>query len=172
MSPASINAILNSSVIDDELPPKTRPLIGEIDFFRQTDLSTCLLLVYMILLTILTPETPLTKTLFVLHAAAWRIWHTAGIGSMLSSQSKSKGWVRHFVKFGEGRAEGWREWRGVYHISLVGCWTSFFMAGWKCYSLPEYWGYGTGFALLTHTIGVVSSIPFFPRTEMRAGTDF
>lgn len=155
MSPASINTILSSPAVDDELPPKTRPLIGEVDLFRQTDLSTCLLLVYMILLTILTPETPMAKAMFVLHAAAWRIWHTVGIGSVLSSQSRSKGWVRHFVKVGEGRIEAWKEWRGIYHISLVGCWASFFMAGWKCYSVPEYWGHGTGFALLTHTIGVL-----------------
>lgn len=157
MSPGSINSVLNTAIVDDELPPKTRPLIGEFDLFRQTDLSTCLLLFYMILLTALTPKTAFTKTLFVLHAAAWRVWHTVGIGSVLMSQSKSKGWIRHFVKVGEGRIEAWTEWKGIYHISLIGCWASFFMAGWKCYSLPETWGYGNSFALLTHTLGMVSS---------------
>ena len=142
---------------DDELPPKSRPLIGKPDLFRQTDLSTCLLLLYMFLVTMLTPDTAFTRFLFVVHAVTWRIWHTAGIGSVLVTQSKSKAWIRHFVKMGEGRVESWREWRGLYHISLIGCWASFFAAGWRCYSVPENWGYGHGFALLKHTIGVVST---------------
>ena len=110
----------------------------------------------MLLLTALSQNTGLIKSFFLLHAVAWRIWHTVGIGSILVSQSRSKGWIRHFVRVGEGRLEAWREWQGIYHISLIGCWASFFMAGWKYYSIPEFWGYGSGFALLAHTIGMVS----------------
>ncbi|KAI5785603.1 phospholipid methyltransferase-domain-containing protein [Peziza echinospora] len=151
MSP--ISSVLVTT--DEELPPKTRPVVGKPDLFRQTDLTTLLLIAYTIILTALTSNSTLTKTLFIIHAGLWRLWHTAGIGSVLVKQSRSKAWIRHFVKVGEGRIEAWREWRGLYHISLVGCWASFFAAGWKCYMAPESWGYGNGFALLTHTIGLM-----------------
>lgn len=156
MSPTSNNGILSSVMVDDNVPPKTRSLVSKPGLFCQAHLATFILLSYMLLLTALSQNTGLTKSLFLLHAVAWRIWHTAGIGSILVSQSKSKGWIRHFVRVGEGRLEAWREWQGIYHISLIGCWASFFMAGWKYYKLPEFWGYGSGFALLAHTIGIVS----------------
>src|SRR5690606_26449321 len=76
-------------------------------------------------------------------------------GYILRSQSNRKDWIRHFVKVGEGRVEAWREWRGIYHISLVGCWASFLAASIKCYEVPENWGYGGDSALLKHTIGVL-----------------
>ncbi|KAF8473459.1 phosphatidylethanolamine methyltransferase [Kalaharituber pfeilii] len=153
MSPTSFHGV--PLIEDDEMPPKGRALIGKPDLFRQTDLSTFLLLLYVTFLTLFTPDTAAAKFLFVLHAAAWRLWYSAGIGAVLNAQSKGKAWIRHFVRVGEGRREAWGEWKGMYHMSLVGCWASFFAAGYKCYNVPDYWGYGNGFALLTHTIGVM-----------------
>ncbi|EPE24405.1 hypothetical protein GLAREA_08257 [Glarea lozoyensis ATCC 20868] len=132
-------------------PIATHNMIGNIDLFRITDLSVILLQGYILLITLWTPNTRFFQAVFVLNALAWRIWYTAGLGLILHGQSNKKMWTRHFVKYGESTDEAWRQWKGMYHLSMTMCYASFVAAVWKLYSFPPDWGYGL--VLLKHVIG-------------------
>ncbi|KAJ3555576.1 hypothetical protein NPX13_g10329 [Xylaria arbuscula] len=125
--------------------------LGNIDLFRSTDYSTCLLISYLAVLALVTPQTSFWQFLFVAHAFAWRVWYSVGLGSILHRQSEDKMWTRHFLKFGDTTDEAWRQWKGMYHISHMLCYASFIAACWKMYSVPVDWSYD--FVLLRHVIG-------------------
>jgi len=124
---------------------------GNFDFFRITDVAVLLLQAYMFLITAFTPSTPTFQFFFVLNALVWRLWYSVGLGIILDRQSNQKMWTRHFVKFGDSTEEAWRQWKGMYHLSLTMCHASFIAATWKMYSVPSDWGYGL--VLLKHVIG-------------------
>lgn len=134
-------------------PPAVHNLmgIGNLDLFRITDVSILLLQAYFILLTAVTPSTPLWQAIFLSNAIVWRLWYTIGLGYILDSQSDRKMWTRHFVKFGESTEEAWRQWKGMYHLSMTMCYASFIAAAWKMYSFPDDWAYGL--VLLKHVLG-------------------
>lgn len=132
-------------------PRSTHGLVGSVDFHRVTDVSVFLIQLLFFALTILTPSTPTYQFIFIVNAALWRIWYSVGIGYILNRQSARKSWTRHFVKFGEGQDEAWRQWKGIYHISMTACYASFIAAAWKVYALPQDWGYGL--AILKHVLG-------------------
>ncbi|PWW72474.1 phosphatidylethanolamine N-methyltransferase [Tuber magnatum] len=131
---------------------KERRLIGKFDMFYNTHLCAALLIFYLVVGAVVTPNTPMVKVIFLLHAFGWRVWHTIGIGSILVGQSQNKAWFRHFLKFGQTREEAWDQWKGLYHVSLVMCHASFFAAGWKFYSLPAG---QEGMSLFRHTLGIL-----------------
>ncbi len=146
----SKDAALLASAIQ---PSPCHTLMGlhNIDLHRVTDSSVILLQLYVLVLTALTPSTPFYQTLFVFNAAAWRLWYSLGIGYILNRQSTKKKWTRHFLKYGESTEEAWRQWKGIYHVSMTMCYVSFVAAAWKMYSLPTDWGYGL--VLLKHVLG-------------------
>jgi phosphatidylethanolamine N-methyltransferase len=125
--------------------------IQNIDLYRTIDSSVLVLVLFIFLLTVLTPNSPFHQALFVANAAIWRLWYSVGIGYMLNRQSEKKKWTRHFVKYGESTREAWRQWKGTYHLCMTLCYASFVAAAWKMYSLPADWSYG--WALLKHVIG-------------------
>lgn len=137
-------------------PPEAHNLLGfqNVDLFRVTDTSVILLQLYMYSVAFLTPSTFTWQAFFVMSAIAWRLWYSIGLGIILDRQSNKKRWTRHFVKYGEGIDEAWRQWKGIYHLSMVMCYTSFICATWKMYSLPDDWTYGM--TLLRHVIGVAA----------------
>jgi phosphatidylethanolamine N-methyltransferase len=110
-----------------------------------------LLVGYVGILALFAPSTPLWQFLFVFHALAWRLWYSIGLGVILRQQSSIKAWTRHFVKYGESPEEAWRQWKGMYHLSMSMCWTSFIAAAWKLYTTPSDWGYGM--VAIRHVIG-------------------
>jgi phosphatidylethanolamine N-methyltransferase len=134
-------------------PSPLHNLMGlkNLDPFRVIDVSVILLQSYIILLTLFTPTTPLFQAIFVLHAIAWRLWYTIGLGLLLDRQANKKMWTRHFVKFGEDTEEAWRQWKGIYHLSMTMNYGSFIAACWKMYYPPSDWGYGM--VLLKHIVG-------------------
>lgn len=125
--------------------------IQNIDLHRVPDVATLLLQILMYGVAFLAPNTLLWQSFFVTLATLSRLWYSIGIGLILDSQSRRRSWTRHFIKYGESTEEAWRQWRGVYHISMVFCWTSFACATWKMYSLPPDWTYGM--ATLRHVVG-------------------
>ncbi|KAK3323576.1 phospholipid methyltransferase-domain-containing protein [Cercophora scortea] len=125
---------------------------GNLDLFRTIDYSVLLLVGYLAALTIVTPRTPLFQGLFVAHAILWRLWYSIGLGVILTMQSKEKMFTRHFVKYGESAGEAWRQWKGMYHLSMTLCHASFIAACWKMYSFPADWS--SGWALLKHIVGM------------------
>ncbi|KAB8297767.1 hypothetical protein EYC80_001568 [Monilinia laxa] len=157
-SKESLDNSLDSSLT--QAPPLniTQPLsvhnlmgFGNIDLFRITDLSVLLLQGYVFLITALTPSTPLYQALFVINAIFWRLWYSVGLGIILDRQSNKKMWTRHFVKYGDSTEEAWRQWKGMYHLSMTMCYASFIAATWKMYSIPSDWAYGL--VLLRHVLG-------------------
>ncbi|EME40692.1 hypothetical protein DOTSEDRAFT_74291 [Dothistroma septosporum NZE10] len=148
-------------------PSPVHNIIGfqNIDLHRVTDVSVILLQIYMYSFAFLTPSTWPWQTFFVFSATMWRLWYSAGIGFILDRQSNKKWWTRHFIKYGESTEEAWRQWKGIYHISTVMCYTSFICAAWKMYGLPDDWTYGSstlrhvlGAALISLQIWTVTSI--------------
>ena len=148
------------STIESSQPPQTpkqpssiHSLIGldKIDLHRVTDSSVILLQVYMLALVALTPSTPNYQSLYIVNAAIWRLWYSLGIGTILIRQSTRKRWTRHFLKYGDSTEEAWRQWKGLYHLSMTMCYASFVAAAWKCYLAPEKWR--GEMALLKHVIG-------------------
>lgn len=134
-------------------PSSTHNLLGlrNMDLHRVTDSSTILIIALVFAITTLTPSTPTYQFFFVLNAALWRIWYSVGLGYILHRQSGYKSWTRHFVKFGDGLEEAWREWKGTYHLSMVLCYASFIAAAWKTYSIPSDWDHGL--VLFKHVLG-------------------
>lgn len=130
-------------------PSPVHNLIGlqNIDLHRVTDVSVILLQIYMYTVAFLTPSTWGWQAFFVLSATLWRLWYSIGIGFILDRQSNKKSWTRHFVKFGESTEEAWRQWKGIYHVSMIMCYTSFICAAWKMYGMlatvlaPSCWVY-------------------------------
>ena len=135
-------------------PSPVHNLMGlrNIDFHRITDTSVILLQLHIFALMALTPSTAFYQTLFVVNAAIWRLWYSLGVGFVLNRQSAKKRWTRHFLKYGESTEEAWRQWKGMYHLSMTMCYASFTAAAWKTYSFPADWGYGL--VLLKHVLGV------------------
>lgn len=135
-------------------PSQAHNLLGfqNVDLFRVTDTSVILLQLYMYSVAFLTPSNLTWQAFFLLSAFAWRLWYSIGLGVILDRQSNKKRWTRHFVKYGEGIDEAWRQWKGIYHLSMVMCYTSFICATWKMYSLPADWTYGM--TILRHVIGI------------------
>lgn len=164
-SSADVNG--SQAVASSKQPSAVHNLIGlqNIDVHRVTDVSVILLQLLMYTVAVLTPSTWTWQTLFVLSATLWRLWYSIGIGYILDRQSNKKAWTRHFVKYGESSEEAWRQWKGIYHLSMVMCYTSFICAAWKMYGLPGDWSVGmailrhvVGFALIALQIWTISSI--------------
>lgn len=136
-----------------EKPSDIHNLLGlhNTDFHRVTDIAILVMQFYMYTMALLTPSSTPWQTLFVANAVAWRLWYSLGLGFILDRQSKKRNWIRHFLKYGESTEEAWRQWKGVYHVSMTMCYASFLCAAWKMYYLPPDWTYGM--ALLRHVIG-------------------
>jgi phosphatidylethanolamine N-methyltransferase len=136
-----------------EAPSQVHKMLGfkNLDLFRTIDYAVIFLCLYVGALTLLTPSTPLYQFGFVLHAALWRIWYTVGLGVILKQQSNNKMWTRHFLKYGEDIAEAWRQWKGLYHISMSMSYATLLAACWKLYSPPEDWSNSA--VVLKHVFG-------------------
>ncbi|KAH0357889.1 phosphatidylethanolamine N-methyltransferase, partial [Aureobasidium melanogenum] len=137
-----------------EKPSSVHNILGfhNMDLHRVTDVSVLLMQSYLFSVAFLTPSTPLWQTAFVVNAVAWRLWYSLGLGYILDRQSNKKKWARHFVKYGESTEEAWRQWKGLYHLSMSMCTASFLCAALKMYNLPPDWTYGL--ALLRHVLGM------------------
>lgn len=137
-----------------EKPSDVHNILGlrNADFHRVTDIAVFVMQAYLYAVALLTPSSILWQALFVTNAVVWRLWYSLGLGFILDRQSKKRNWIRHFLKYGESTEEAWRQWKGVYHVSMTICYTSFLCAAWKMYYLPPDWTYGT--ALLRHVIGL------------------
>jgi phosphatidylethanolamine N-methyltransferase len=134
------------------LPVHNMVGVHNFDPFRITDYTSVLLVGCFAALALVTPSTPIYQALFVVNAIVWRLWYSVGLGIILTKQSNEKMFTRHFLKFGETAAEAWRQWKGMYHLSMTLCYVSFLAACWKMYNYPADWGYG--WVLLKHVVGI------------------
>ena len=152
-SEATVDSFKKSTA-NPATPLPVHNLLGfnNFDLFRTTDYSAMLLIGYFTAFTIFTPSTPTYQALFVAHALLWRLWYSVGLGVILTKQSNEKMFTRHFVKYGETAGEAWRQWKGMYHLSMTLCHASFLAACFKMYTYPADWSYG--WVLLKHVVGL------------------
>jgi phosphatidylethanolamine N-methyltransferase len=138
-------------------------VLSNIDLFRSTDFMLVLLLTYTVVPMLLPSLSgrPLLIAYF-LHALAWRLFHSFGLGTILSKQSENKWFVRHFVKHfhypqGEQGAveEAFNNWKVLYNVSLCMTYASFTGLAWKTYHIPTDWTVGG--QALRHVLGIVST---------------
>jgi phosphatidylethanolamine N-methyltransferase len=122
------------------------------DLHRVVDVAVFLLHAQVFLLAVFTPNTTFSQFCFVVNALVWRLWYTVGLGFILNRQSSKRSWTRHFIKYGDDIHEAWRQWKGIYHISMHMCYASFVAVAWKMYHLPADWNYGS--ALIRHVFGL------------------
>lgn len=147
-------------VVDDDagvsLPTSARKdlvVFYNFDPFRATDLLVALLVVFTSATFLSLPDTHTYRMLSVGHALMWRVIHSLGHGIVLTRQSRSKAWTKHFVKYGDGPEEAWRNWRSIYNVTVCMVYVSYAIAAFKYYRVPENWQYGYG--LLFHTLGAL-----------------
>jgi len=102
-------------------PAPTHHIVGpnNTDFHRSIDVTIVLLTFYMFCLATLTPNTWWVRTLLFINALIWRCWYALGLGFILDRQSKNKNWTRHFIKYGDSKEEAWRQWKSLYHLSMI-----------------------------------------------------
>ena len=152
---SQIAAGSQQSVRADHKPSVVHSLVGprNIDLYRITDSSVLVCHFMLVALTALTPSTTLTQNFFLVNAAIWRLWYSVGMGFLLNRQSQKKQWTRHFLKYGDTTEEAWRQWKGLYHLSMTMCYSSFVAAAWKVYQIPIDWD--SGLVLLKHVIGLL-----------------
>jgi phosphatidylethanolamine N-methyltransferase len=145
-------AQIPSSLVNDP-PAPVHNVVGfkNIDLFRVADCAVIIMPLYVAVLAIVTPSTTIWKAVFFIHALAWRVWYHLGLAIILDKQAKYKMWTRHFLKFGEGIDEAWRQWKAIYHVSMIMSNASFVAACWKLYTIPGDWN--NGLVVLKHVMG-------------------
>ncbi|KZO97479.1 phosphatidylethanolamine N-methyltransferase [Calocera viscosa TUFC12733] len=141
---------------------KDAVVLWNLDLLRSSDFTLVVLLGYVLFLPLVLPKLSERACLifFFLHALAWRLFHSFGLGLLLKAQSERKWIVRHFIKHyhfpgeeGAKRAieEAFDNWKSMYNLSLCMTYTSFGALAFKTYHIPVNWTVGG--ELLRHTLG-------------------
>lgn len=116
------------------------------DPLRSRDVGFGLAVFYAVAVSILPRLSARTQVvLHVAHAVAWRLFHSFGLGLCLKKQSDSKWMVRHFIKhyyYSNGLAdepvkEAFKNWIGIYNLSLIMTYLSFGLSAAQCYHWPS-----------------------------------
>lgn len=131
------------------------------DIFRSNDLFTVLIIFYstMNLLFMNNLSNSTLLILNVLHAVAWRIFHSFVLGFILKAQSENKWLIKHYLKYyahsdaNEAKKCAFDAFKRVYNLSLIMVYVSYLGVGYQTYQLPIQWTVGT--ELLKHTIGIM-----------------
>jgi hypothetical protein len=91
---------------------------------RTSDFQLLLIAAYVVGAAVL----PKTLSLYFVHAMAWTLFNTIGLGLLLKAQSERKFLVRHFLKHyhypandgGQGAVqEAFSNWKQLYNLSMV-----------------------------------------------------
>ncbi|KAH9943892.1 phosphatidylethanolamine N-methyltransferase [Amylocystis lapponica] len=138
-------------------------ILHNIDIFRASDFKLVLVILYP-LMSCLIPSLSRrgSLNLYCVHALAWILFHSFGLGLVLRAQSEKKFLVRHFLKHyhypqnerGKGAIqEAFSNWKSIYNLSMCMTYTSFICLTWKTYTIPQDWTVGN--ELLRHTLGVL-----------------
>ncbi|CAG8471715.1 2511_t:CDS:2 [Ambispora gerdemannii] len=125
------------------------------DLLRSTDLFLVFIIFYSVVvpLFIAGASENVVKFFVIVQCLAWRVFHTYGLGAVLSLQSREKALTKHYIKYGGSVGDAFSNWKNVYNLSLCMTYVTFFLAAWYMYHLPENWTYGL--VLLRHVLGVL-----------------
>lgn len=136
-------------------------LLHNLDVFRASDFQLILVLIYAVALTIFPTN---SLTLHFVHALAWCLFHSVGLGLLLRAQSQNKFLVRHFLKHyhyphhdrGQGAVrEAFQNWKQMYNMSMCMSYVSLACLAWRSYSIPDWQRWTVGNELLRHTLGAL-----------------
>ncbi|KAF9810132.1 hypothetical protein IEO21_07115 [Rhodonia placenta] len=137
--------------------------LHNLDILRASDLKLVLAIFYPIVGSFM-PQLSHKGLLTVhfVHALAWCLFHSFGLGLILRAQSEKKFLVRHFLKHyyypqndhGKGAVhEAFTNWKSMYNLSMCMTYVSTICLAWKTYTLPQEWSVGN--ELLRHTLGTI-----------------
>ncbi|OSD06666.1 phosphatidylethanolamine N-methyltransferase [Trametes coccinea BRFM310] len=142
---------------------KDTVFLHNVDLLRATDFQLVLVMSYACSLVFLPSlSSPAVLTLHFIHALAWCLFHSFGLGLLLRAQSQSKFLVRHYLKHyhypqndrGQGAIqEAFQNWKAIYNLSMAMTYVSSIGLAWETYSVPQQWTVGN--ELLRHTLGVI-----------------
>jgi len=137
-------------------------LFYNLDLFRARDLIMITCFVYVIILSVL-PTKPLhfLQNFHLMHTLFWRLFHSGGLGLVLHSQSRTRWFVRHFVKnylYGKqlktaAVKEAFANWTAIYNFSLIMTFLSFALMAWNNMVAVNYEHIGPD--LLRFTAGLI-----------------
>ncbi|KZT68012.1 hypothetical protein DAEQUDRAFT_728277 [Daedalea quercina L-15889] len=137
--------------------------LHNLDLLRASDLKLVLIMLYPLVLSALPPLSSRSAlVLHFVHALAWCLMHSFGLGLLLRAQSERKFLVRHFLKHyhypandhGRGALiEAFTNWKSIYNLSMCMTYVSFICLAWKTYTIPQEWTVGV--ELLRHTMGAI-----------------
>lgn len=151
-------------------------ICSNLDVFRATDFALIVLVAYAFFALVPALPTKLGLAAHFLHALAWRLFHSYGLGLVLRAQSKTKWLVRHYLNnypypsednvsdtdeetgadknvVTRATEEAFQNWQAVYNVSVVMTYISFAGLAWKTYHLPADWTIsGT---ILRHVLGAL-----------------
>ncbi|KAI0830308.1 phosphatidylethanolamine N-methyltransferase [Trametes gibbosa] len=137
--------------------------LHNVDLLRAADFQLVLVIVYAFALTFTPSLSPSSAfALHFVHALAWCLFHSVGLGLLLRAQSQSKFLVRHYLKHyhypqgdrGQGAVqEAFQNWKTIYNMSTAMTYASFIGLVWRTYSVPQQWTAGN--ELLRHTLGIL-----------------
>ncbi|KIY48597.1 phosphatidylethanolamine N-methyltransferase [Fistulina hepatica ATCC 64428] len=134
-------------------------IVANLDLMRAQDALYVLVVAYVVMYT-LAPASGASVMAHFVHAFAWCIGNSVGLGLLLRAQSTHKFIVRHFIKYyhySDGargaRTEAFANWKALYNVSMVMTYVSFIGLVWKTYSIPVNWT--VGHELLRHTCGAL-----------------
>ncbi|KAI8352829.1 phospholipid methyltransferase-domain-containing protein [Choanephora cucurbitarum] len=126
-------------------------ILKNFDLFQSNDIASALLVAHAAVIPwLINPRWSIVFA--VAQAIFWRVFYSVGLGLLLYLQSKSKWLTRHFIKWGSGADEAFKNWKAIYNLSCCMTYVSFAMLCLKLYSLPEDWTYGM--TLLRHVLGI------------------
>lgn len=164
--PRSASTLSSKHDIDNRYFQHDMLVFKNFDAFRAPDFATVLVIVYTVAFLFVIPAitartdsaAPLITVAFV-HALAWRVFHSVGLGLALKAQSERRWIVRHFIKHylydaqGEAVRNAFDNWKSTYNLSLCMTYLSTGMLAWQCYNIPADWEFGS--ILVRHVLGLV-----------------
>ncbi|CCM05928.1 uncharacterized protein FIBRA_08166 [Fibroporia radiculosa] len=136
---------------------------ANVDILRASDFKLVLMIMYPLVTSFLPSlSNHGTLVLHFVHALAWCLFHSFGLGFVLRAQSENKFLVRHFLKHyhypmkdhGRGALrEAFDNWKSIYNLSMCMTYVSSICLAWKTYNIPQEWTVGN--ELLRHTLGAI-----------------
>ncbi|KZT00269.1 uncharacterized protein LAESUDRAFT_732419 [Laetiporus sulphureus 93-53] len=137
--------------------------LHNVDLLRSSDFQLLLIILYPLVASFLPPLSHRSAlVLHFVHALAWCLFHSFGLGLLLRAQSQRKFLVRHFLKHyhypQRDRAKGavleaFSNWKVMYNLSMCMTYVSSVGLVWKTYTIPQDWTVGN--ELLRHTLGAI-----------------
>ncbi|KAI0920604.1 phosphatidylethanolamine N-methyltransferase, variant 2 [Taiwanofungus camphoratus] len=138
-------------------------LLHNIDLLRASDFKLVLIILYPLATSLMPPLSHRgTLVMHFVHALAWCLFHSFGLGLLLRAQSEKRFLVRHYLKHyhypqndhGKGAIyEAFANWKSIYNLSMCMTYVSFICLVWKTYTTPQEWTVGN--ELLRHTLGTI-----------------